>query len=142
MSEQFFYAKFQLLQKRGVATVPVSEAQEVLLEVPRKVIEDWKRENPEQKLTDQAIAADIARVVVADVDIIFSENLPTYEFNVPTWLEERHPVMNARACDHHDNGIRAWVVKSGDDGPEQSNRPVSEKSRICKDDWFAILLKI
>ena len=114
MSEQFFYAKFQLQPKRGVATLPVSEAQEVLLEVPRKLIEDWKRENPEQKLTDQAIAADIARVVVADAIFSFP-NLPTYEFNVPIWLEERHPVMNARACDHHDNGIRAWVVKSGDD---------------------------
>ena len=114
MSEQFFYPKFQLQPKRRVATLTVSEAQEVLLEVPRKLIEDWKRENPEQKLTDQAIAADIARVVVADAIFSFP-NLPTYEFNVPIWLEERHPVMNARACDHHDNGIRAWVVKSGDD---------------------------
>ena len=114
MSEQFFYPKFQLLPKCGVATLPVSQAQEVLLEVPRKLIEDWKRENPEQKLTDQAIAADIARVVVADAIFSFP-NLPTCEFYVPTWLEERHPVMNARACDHHDNGIRAWVVKSSDD---------------------------
>jgi hypothetical protein len=34
--------------------------------VPRKLIEDLKRQKPEQKLTDQEIAADIARVVVAD----------------------------------------------------------------------------
>ena len=114
MSEQFFFAEFQLLPKSGVATLPVSEAQQVVLEVPRKLIEDWKRENPEQKLTDQAIAADIARVVVADAITSFP-NLPAYEFDVPTWLEQRHPVMNARACDHHDNGIRAWVVKLSDD---------------------------
>jgi hypothetical protein len=63
MSEQFFYPEFQ---KSGVVTASVSKAQEVLLEVPRKLIEDWKRENPERELTDQAIAADIARVVVAD----------------------------------------------------------------------------
>jgi hypothetical protein len=114
MSEQFFYAEFKLLPKRGVVTVSVSKAQEVVLEVPRKLIEDWKRENPEQKLTDQAIAADIARVVVVDAILSFS-NLPVYELDVPSWLEERHPVMNARACDHHDNGIRAWVIKSSDD---------------------------
>ena len=40
--------------------------QEVVLEVPRKLIEDWKRVNPELEMTDDAIAADIARVVVAD----------------------------------------------------------------------------
>jgi hypothetical protein len=41
---------------------------------------------------------------------------------------KRHPVMNARACDHHDNGIRAWVVKSSDD-----SRPI-ESSRKAKHD--------
>jgi hypothetical protein len=104
MSEQFFYAEFKLLQKPGVVSLCV----EVVLEVPRKLIEDWKRENPERELTDQAIAADIARVVVADAISSFSDPAP-YEIDVPTWLEERYPVMNARACDHHDNGIRAWV---------------------------------
>jgi hypothetical protein len=88
--------------------------QEVVLEVPRKLIEDWKRENPERELTDQAIAADIARVVVADAISSFPD-FPAYEMDVPTWLEERHPVMNARACDHHDNGIRTWVITSSDD---------------------------
>jgi hypothetical protein len=114
MSEQFFYAEFKLLQKCGVVTASVSKAQEVLLEVPRKLIEDWKRENPERELTDQAIAADIARVVVADAMSSFP-NLPAYEVDVPTWLDERHPIMNARACDHHDNGIRAWVIKASGD---------------------------
>jgi hypothetical protein len=113
MSEQFFYPEFKLLPKRGAVTT-VSKAQEVLLEVPRKLIEDWKRENPEQKLTDQAIAADIARVVVANAMSSFPD-LPAYEVDVPTWLEERHPIMNARACDYHDNGIRAWVIKASDD---------------------------
>jgi hypothetical protein len=114
MSEQFFYAEFKLLPKRGVVTLGVSKAQEVVLEVPRKLIEDWKRENPERELTDRAIAADIARVVVADA-ISSLPDLPAYEVDVPTWLQERHPIMNARACDHHDNGIRAWVITSSDD---------------------------
>jgi hypothetical protein len=114
MSEQFYYAEFRLFAKRGVVTVGVSRAQEVMLEVPRKLIEDWKRENPERELTDQAIAADIALVVVQDAISSFPD-LATYEVDVPTWLEERHPIMNARACDHHDNGIRAWVITSSDD---------------------------
>jgi len=114
MSEQFFYAEFKLLPKRGVVTMSVSKVQEVVLEVPGKLIENWKRENPERELTDQAIAADIARVVVADALSSFPD-LPPYEVDVPTWLEKRQPLMNARACDHHDNGIRAWVIKASDD---------------------------
>jgi hypothetical protein len=114
MSEQFFYPDFKLLPKRGVVTASVSKAQEIVLEVPRKLIEDWKGENPEQNLTDQAIAADIARVVVADAISSFAD-VPAYEVEAPTWLEERHPVMNARACDEHDNGIRAWVINASDD---------------------------
>jgi hypothetical protein len=139
MSQQFFYAEFKLQPKRGVVTVSVSKAQEVVLEVPRKLIEDWKRENPERELTDQAIAADIARVVVADAISSFPD-LPAYEMVVPTWLEERHPVMNARACDHHDNGIRAWVIKASDDslatkssaGANTSERQGPFVSHYCK----------
>jgi hypothetical protein len=116
MSEQFFYAEFRLFPKRGVVTVGFSSAQEVMLELPRKLVEDWKKENPERESTDQAIAADIALVVVRDAISSFPD-LPAYEVDVPTWLEERHPIMNARACDHHDNGIRAWVIKSSDDSP-------------------------
>jgi hypothetical protein len=114
MSEQFFYAEFRLLPKRGVLTFGVSRAQEVMVEVPRKLIEDWKKEKPERESTDQAIAADIALVVVRDAISSFPD-VAAYEVDVPTWLEERHPIMNARACDHHDNGIRAWVIKASDD---------------------------
>jgi hypothetical protein len=114
MSEQFFYAEFKLLPARGVTTKSVSKAKEVVLEVPRKLVDDWKRENPDRELTDRAIAADIARVVVADA-ISSLPDLPAYEVDTPTWLEERFPIMNSRACDHHDNGIRAWVTKSSDD---------------------------
>jgi hypothetical protein len=40
------YAEFKMLPKRGALTVSVSMAQEVVLEAPRKLIKDWKRENP------------------------------------------------------------------------------------------------
>jgi hypothetical protein len=83
MSEQFFYPDFELLPKLGVVTANVSKAQEVVLEVPRKLIEDWKRENPERGLTDQAIVADIARVVVADAISSFRD-LPACEVDVGT----------------------------------------------------------
>jgi hypothetical protein len=113
MSEQFFYVELWLRPKSRVATETTTGAQHVVLEVPRKLVEDWKAENPDQDVTDQAIAADIARVVAANALFTFPNRIQ-YEFDEPKWVQQRHPVMNARACDHHDNGIRAWVMKSSD----------------------------
>jgi hypothetical protein len=53
-------------------------------------------------------------VVVADAISSFPD-LPGYEVDIPTWLEERLPIINSRACDHHDNRFRAWVIISSDD---------------------------
>jgi hypothetical protein len=113
MSEQFFYVELWLRPKSRVATETTTSAQHVVLEVPRKLVEDWKAENPDQDVTDQVIAADIARVVAANALFTFPNRIQ-YEFDEPKWVQQRHPVMNARACDHHDNGIRAWVMKSSD----------------------------
>jgi hypothetical protein len=113
MSEQFSYVELWLRPKSAVTTEATTGAQHVLLEVPRKLIEDWKAENPDQDFTDQSIAADIARVVAANALFTFP-NRSRYEFDEPKWVQQRHPVMNARACDHHDNGIRAWVMKLSD----------------------------
>ena len=63
MSQQFLYVQFWLRPKSEFTTLAVSDAQQVVLELPRKLIEDWKAENPDQSVTDQSIAADIARVV-------------------------------------------------------------------------------
>ena len=113
MSEQFSYVELWLRPKSGITTEVTSGAQHVVLEVPRKLIEDWKAENPNQDVSDQSIAADIARVVAANALFTFPSRTQ-YEFDEPKWVQQRHPVMNARACDHHDNGIRAWVMKSSD----------------------------
>ncbi len=113
MSEQFLYVEFWLRPKSGVTTLPSSKARQVVIEVPRRLIEDWKRENPDLNVAETTIAADIARVVALDA----MSSLPTtveYEIDVPKFIDERHLVMNERPCDHHDNGIRAWVVKSSD----------------------------
>ena len=87
--------------------------EEVVLEVPRKLIEDWKRENPEQNVTDESIAAEIAQVVAAYAAFP-QENHHEFDFEEPQWLQQRASVMNTRACDHHDNGIRAWLLTSRD----------------------------
>jgi hypothetical protein len=40
-----------------------------------------------------------------------AESHQEHECEVSNWYERRPPLMNERACDHHENGIRAWLVK-------------------------------
>jgi len=40
-----------------------------------------------------------------------AESRQEHECEVSNWYERRPPLMNERACDHHENGIRAWLVK-------------------------------
>jgi hypothetical protein len=58
MSEQFSYVELWLRPRSGVTTEATTGAQHVVLEVPRKLIEDWKAENPDQNVSDQSITAD------------------------------------------------------------------------------------
>jgi hypothetical protein len=115
VSDQFFYLQFRIRSKNAVTAQSVGSAQEVALEVPRKLIEDWKEENPDQTASDQSIAADIARVV-AMATAFPGTKQREYEWDAPRWIEQRAPVMNARACDYHDNGIRAWLIRLHDEG--------------------------
>jgi hypothetical protein len=109
MNEQFFYVQFRLRVKR-TGTQPVPQDPEVMLEVPRRLVEDWKRENPSPVNSDEAIAADIARVVAVKTAFPY-KSYPEHQCDTPNWYQRRPPLMNERACDYHDNGIRAWLVK-------------------------------
>jgi hypothetical protein len=113
VNEQFFYIQFRIRPKDEVRALSVGNAQEIALEVPRKLVEDWKEENPYQNVTDKSIATDIARVVAIETAFP-GANRSECESDVLNWREQRSPVMNARACDHHDNGIRAWLIRYSD----------------------------
>ena len=91
-------------------TQPVTQDPEVMLEIPRRLVEDWKRENPLHLNSDDAIAADIARVVAVRAALP-AESCQEHECDVSNRYERRPPLMNERACDLHENGIRAWLVK-------------------------------
>ena len=109
MNEQFFYIHFRLMVK-CTGTQPVTQDPEVMLEIPRRLVEDWKRENRSHLNSDEAIAADIARVVAVRAALP-AESCQEHKCDVSNWYERRPPLMNERACDLHENGIRAWLVK-------------------------------
>jgi hypothetical protein len=49
--------------------------------------------------------------VVAVKTALLGKSHPKYECDAPNWYDRRPPLMNERPSDHHDNGIRAWLIE-------------------------------
>ena len=113
MSAQFFYLKFSVTPKSNLSNQPIGD-QAVLIELPLKLISDWKLERPGRNNTDEEIAIDLAYpVAIATVkNFVRLTNRPIMhrEIHSPESHPQRLSPMNERACDYEDNGIRAWFV--------------------------------
>jgi hypothetical protein len=109
---QFLYIQFKVDPKGTLARPAGSET--VVIELPVKHVDDWKRERPDLKLLDDEIAILIAEPVsIATADrfvALTHQPLRKREIHSAKFLPERPFVMNDRHCDYEDNGIRAWFV--------------------------------
>jgi hypothetical protein len=109
---QFFYLHFKV-DPKGVFAKP-AENQAVSIELPVKHVKDWKRERPHLTLSDEEVAIEIAQpVAIAAIGKFLPlthSPLREREIHSPTFLSQRHPIMNERTADYEDNGIRAWFV--------------------------------
>jgi hypothetical protein len=68
---------------------------EVMLEIPRTFVEDWKREKPSPVNSDEAIAADIARVVAVRTAFPY-KNFSKHECGAPNWYQRSEPWKKKR----------------------------------------------
>ena len=101
MSEQFFYVHLKFTQ-------------EIVVEVPRGLLNQRQSDLVGKGFTEKALALDLAR----DVALKMASPFPArgeraaglYDEDPPIWYEYRHRVMNQRPCDHEESGIRAWKI--------------------------------
>ena len=101
MSEQFFYVHLKFTQ-------------EIVVEVPRGLLNQRQSDLVGKGFTEKALALDLAR----DVALKMASPFPAigeraaglYDEDPPIWYEDRHRVMNQRPCDHEESGIRAWKI--------------------------------
>jgi hypothetical protein len=101
MSEQFFYVHLKFTQ-------------EIVVEVPRGLLNHRQSDLLGKGFTEKALALDLAR----DVALKMASPFPAigeraagiYDEDPPIWYEDRHRVMNKRPCDHEESGIRAWKI--------------------------------
>jgi hypothetical protein len=107
MSDQFFYIELKFTPKIRTDAVPLSCAREVVIEVPRDLVQFRQSESTHEK----AIAIDLARrAALMTFPTVAERVVGLYDEDPPTWCEDRPHVMNERPCDHEENGTRAWRI--------------------------------
>jgi hypothetical protein len=110
MRGEYFYVRFRFSPKIGARTGTISRQHEVVVEVPKDLVQrkqsEFMNENPREK----AVALDLARRVALAIFSTGERRLAWPYDEDALWCEDRHPIMNERPCDYEDDGIRAWRI--------------------------------
>ena len=114
MSDQFFYVHLKFTPKSVSLGAPIGRPQEIVVEIPRELVSHRQSEPPGQDVTENTIALDLARDIALKTagpfPAIGERGAGLYDEDQPIWYEYRHPVMNQKACDCEECGIRAWKI--------------------------------
>jgi len=116
MSKQFFYLHLKFTPKSVSLAAPIGSPHEIVVEVPRGLLNQSQSDLVGQDFTEKAIALDLARDVALKTETaspfpaIGKRAAGLYDEDPPIWYEYRHRVMNQRPCNHEERGIRAWKI--------------------------------
>jgi hypothetical protein len=106
MSDKFFYLQFKFIPKIGHT---FTDEREVVVEVPKDLVQR-KSESMNESLKE-VIALGVAKSAALGTFPTESERaLDLYDEAPSIWFPDRPEVMNERACDHEENGTRAWRI--------------------------------
>ena len=114
MSEQFFYVHLKFTPKSVSLAASIGSPHEIVVEVPRGLLNQRQSDLVGQDFSEKAIALDLARDVALKTEgpfpAIGERAAGLYDEDPPIWYEYRHRVMNQRPCNHEERGIRAWKI--------------------------------
>ena len=114
MSKQFFYVHLKFTPKSISLAAPIGNPHEIVVEVPRELLNQRHSDLAGKGFTEKAIALNLARDVAlktaSPFPAIGERAAGLYDEDPPIWYEDRHRVMNQRPCDHEERGIRAWKI--------------------------------
>jgi hypothetical protein len=111
MNEQFLYIQLKFTPKITTAAVPMSQQREVVIEVPRDLLQSKQSELANDIPREKILAVELARRAALSTFPTEAERaVGLYDEAVETWRENRFHVMNERPCDHEENGTRAWRI--------------------------------
>jgi hypothetical protein len=111
MSEQFYYVLLGFIPKMVALTFPILRQREVVVEVPKDLVQHRLSALVNKNLGEEEIALNLARrAALATFPTVAERLVGLYDENAPRWHEHRHHVMDERPCDHEENGVRAWRI--------------------------------
>ena len=114
MSKQFFYVHLKFTPKSVSLAAPIGDPHEIVVEVPRWLLNQRQSELVGKDFREKAIALDFARDVALKTappfPAIGERAAGLYDEDRPMWYEDRHCIMNQRPCDYEERGIRAWKI--------------------------------
>jgi hypothetical protein len=106
MGNRSFYLQLKFTPKIGHT---FTDERELLVEVPKNLVQ--RRSKSTNENLKEVIALDLARSAALGTFATEAERvLGLYHEDPPNWHLDRPQVMNERACDHEENGTRAWRI--------------------------------
>ena len=106
MSDQFIYLQLKFIPKVGHT---FTDEREVVIEIPKGLITS-KSQLINEGL-EEVLALDLAKLTALGTFPTDAERaLDLYDEYPPIWCRDRPPVMDERACDHQQDGVRAWRI--------------------------------
>jgi|ERR1700676_2804485 hypothetical protein len=110
MSNQFFYLQLKFTPKIGHT---FTDEREVVVEVPKDLVQ--RKSKSINECLREVVALGLARSAALGTFSNEAERaVDMYDEDPPIWYPDRPQVMNERACDHEENGTRAWrIVQEG-----------------------------
>jgi hypothetical protein len=111
MNEQFLYIQLRFTETIRTAAMPMPHQREVVIEVPRDLLQSKRALLANDIQREKIIALDLARrAALSTFPTVAERAVALYDEDLPTWRGNRFHVMNERPCDHEENGIRAWRI--------------------------------
>jgi hypothetical protein len=111
MNEQFLYVQLKFTQKIRTAAMPMPHQREVVIEVPRDLLQSKQSHLANDIPREKVIAVDLARrAALSTFPTVAERAVELYDEDLPAWCENRFHVMNERPCDYEENGTRAWRI--------------------------------
>jgi hypothetical protein len=109
MNEQFLYVQLKFTQKIRRAAMPMPHQREVVIEVPRDLLQSKQSHLANDIPRERIIAIDLARrAALSTFPTVAERAMELYDEDLPIWCENRFHVMNERPCDYDENGTRVW----------------------------------
>jgi hypothetical protein len=117
-------------QRLGTAAMSMPHQREVVIEVPRDLLQSKQSHLTNDILREKIIAIDLARrAALSTFPTVAERAVELYDEDLPTWRKNRFHVMNQRPCDHEENGTRAWRL----DLPPLAKKAIDLEGRLMKD---------